>query len=219
MIVNRFCIYYYYYLNCSEIGRSEDVHADAPRAAPPPSQSHQVVRLLVVHPKEFRRGEICRWSARYYRTSLFFFFVNIFFPYFILISMHKLIIKSKTAQIDYLIWHRIVEFNNVHTIPSGSASGTIDIRSLCQIFSVWLNLALVDTNLVPRHATILWNDEKNVVVAIIKCGGTVAHITESCSLLHKILSSSSSSSFPSNPIKKREQFHKYFNTSNLSWSK
>lgn len=49
----------------SQTGRGEDVHADETGAATLASQSHQVVRLLVVHSKELGRGEICWRVTRY----------------------------------------------------------------------------------------------------------------------------------------------------------
>ena len=100
-----------------------------------------------------------------------------------------------------LFRHWIFHFNNtpVHNTSVQSVVPLSNILWLTELFFL----------LVPSLLILLlfWNDERNVDVvllavdAIIKCGGIESHITESCSLLHKILSSSSS--FHSGAIKKK----------------
>lgn len=63
-VINFLFLVFVYSID-SQTGRGEDVHADETGAATLASQSHQVVRLLVVYTKELGRGEI-RWRVTRY---------------------------------------------------------------------------------------------------------------------------------------------------------
>ena len=58
-VLTESCIFY------SQIGCSQNLHEDAASSTSPSGQGHQVVRLLVVHSKEFGRREIRWWITRY----------------------------------------------------------------------------------------------------------------------------------------------------------
>ena len=49
----------------SQTGCRQDLHEDASRAAASAGQSHQMVRLPLVHTEKFRRREGCRRVTRY----------------------------------------------------------------------------------------------------------------------------------------------------------